>query len=400
MKRKLELEISEEERRYNRLLRYLTDYIYTVNIDNGKVVDTYHGPGCVAVTGYTSEDFQSDPELWFQMVHKEDRKFVLRQAENALAGKEDEPLIHRIIHRDGTIRWVKNSIVLSKSDDGMVHSYDGLINNVTDKVEAERITKINQEQLIQADKMVTLGVLASGMAHEINNPNNFILLNAQLFTKIWEDVKPILADYNHNNGDFYLSGLSYNNSIHKIDQSLSGIVDGSQRIKAIINSLTNFARRDTGQLDYDVDINKIVEKAIIIVQNLIRKSTDNFHISYGTGIPNIKGNPQQLEQVLINLITNACQSLDNRSKSVSVITDFDKDANKLIVKIIDEGIGIENDKIKYIIDPFFTTRREEGGTGLGLSITYNIVKNHKGMIKFESEPGKGTYCEISFPINS
>ena len=106
------------ENRYEKLINYLTDYIYTVTIKDGIAIDTYHGPGCISVTGYTSEDYKKDPELWYRMVHNQDRENVLKQAQLALAGEEVDALEHRIIHRDGSIRWVKNKIVVTK--DGLV----------------------------------------------------------------------------------------------------------------------------------------------------------------------------------------------------------------------------------------------------------------------------------------
>ena len=114
------------EQRYEKLINYLTDYIYTVTIKDGVVVDTFHGPGCVSVTGYTSEHYKKDPQLWYRMVHHKDREKVLEQARLALAGKEVDPLEHRIIHRDGTVRWIRNKIVVTKNDDGTPAAYDGL----------------------------------------------------------------------------------------------------------------------------------------------------------------------------------------------------------------------------------------------------------------------------------
>ncbi|MDZ7764269.1 MAG: PAS domain-containing protein [Melioribacteraceae bacterium] len=119
------------EKRYERLINFLTDYIYTVKIENGKVVDTYHGPGCVNVTGYNLEDYKSDPELWFRMVHQKDSKKVLDQARRALAGEDVETIEHRIIHRDGSLRWVKNSIIITRDHEGNPIYYDGLINDIT-----------------------------------------------------------------------------------------------------------------------------------------------------------------------------------------------------------------------------------------------------------------------------
>ena len=139
--------IDSDEQRYYRLIHYLTDYIYTVKIEKGKAIDTYHGPGCVAVTGYTSEDYDNDPELWYRMVHPDDRVAVLEQAVKALSGHNVKPLEHRIIHRDGSIRWVKNSIVLSKDEAGNVLYYDGLINDITELKKAEELAVSKQQQL-------------------------------------------------------------------------------------------------------------------------------------------------------------------------------------------------------------------------------------------------------------
>ncbi len=389
--------MTDNESRYNRLLQYLTDYIYTVEIVNGKVVDTYHGPGCVSVTGYTSEEYRKDPELWYRMVHEDDKDAVLEQSSNALKGLEVRPLEHRIIHKDGTTRWVKNSIVLLM-DGNRVVSYDGLINDITGLKRAEELTELKQKQLIHADKMATLGTLVSGIAHEINNPNNFILLNAQLFSNLWSDIKPILRDYYDHHGEYVLGGIPYSRSIEKISTSLKGIMKGGTRIQKIVNSLTDFARKDSGNLNQEVRISTIIENAIFIAESFIKKSTDNFRVDYGVNIPVTLGNKQQLEQVLINVLNNACQALDSRDKSVELLVTYDKQTNKIVITVKDEGKGIEPKHIKHIFDPFYTTKRDTGGTGLGLAISNKIIQNHGGDIILDSEPGKGTTCIISIPV--
>ncbi len=387
------------EKRYERLINFLTDYIYTVKIENGKVVDTFHGPGCVNVTGYTSQDYKDDPELWYRMVHVKDSAKVLAQAKKALIGENVKSIEHRIIHRDGSVRWVRNSIITTRDGYGNPIYYDGLINDITSLKEAEESASIRQQQLIQADKMASLGVLISGIAHEINNPNNFILLNVQLFQKIWKDVVPILEDYFKSNGDFVLAGMLYSRSSEKINRSLTGILDGSERIQKIVSSLTDYAKVDSGKLDDEVNVNKIVDMSIIITSNLIKKSTNNFTVSYGKGLPNISGNSQQLEQVIINLLTNACQSLHNKNLSISVRTEISEDNNHILIKVIDKGRGIKENNLRHIMDPFFTTKRDSGGTGLGLSISYNIVQNHGGDLSLQSTFGKGTTAIVSLPIN-
>lgn len=386
------------EKRYERLINFLTDYIYTVKIENGKAVDTYHGPGCINVTGYTSQDYRDDPELWYRMVHKQDAEKVLAQARKALAGENVEPMEHRIIHRDGSIRWIRNSIVITRDEFGNPIYYDGLINDITNLKKAEEAAAIRQQQLLQADKMASLGVLISGIAHEINNPNNFILLNIQLFQKIWKDVVPILDEYFKNNGDFVLAGMLYSRASNKINQSLEGILNGSERIQKIVSNLTDYAKADTGKLDDEVDINKIVDMAITITSNLIKKSTNNFRVKYAKDFPKIKGSTQQLEQVIINLITNACQSLNKKTESIRVSTSVTAD-NFVEIKVEDKGSGIREKDLKHIMDPFFTTKRDSGGTGLGLSISYNIIKNHGGELSLQSEIGKGTTATVLLPIN-
>ncbi|MGO9481046.1 MAG: ATP-binding protein [Candidatus Kryptoniota bacterium] len=385
------------ERRYEKLINYLTDYIYTVTIRDGTAVDTIHGPGCVSVTGYTPIDFKKDPDLWYRMVHHKDRAKVLEQASLALAGKEVAPLEHRIIHRDGTVRWIRNKIAVTKNGDGSPVAYDGLINDITNLKKAEAAEALRARQLIQADKLASLGILVSGIAHEINNPNTFILLNMQLFSRIWKDVVPILDAYQAQNGDFSIAGMSYHTSKDKIAQSLDGVLKGSERIQNITKNLTEYARADGNTLNEPVEINKVVEVAILITGNLIKKSTNNFKVDYGKNLPLVRGNAQQLEQVVINLISNACQSLKDQSAGIKISTYYNAQRKKVRIKVEDEGIGIKPDDLKHIMDPFFTTKRDTGGTGLGLSVSNNIVKSHGGTLILNSKQGQGTMARASFP---
>ncbi len=386
------------ENRYEKLIKYLTDYIYTVTIRDGVAAETYHGPGCLAVTGYTSDDYKADPDLWSKMVPRVDRDNVLAQATVALSGQDVPPLEHRIIHRDGTTRWIRNTIVVTKNDSGTPVAYDGLINDITERKRRELDEAVRSQQLIQADKMASLGILVSGIAHEINNPNNFIQLNGRLFSRIWTDIVPILDEYLHANGDFSIAGMSYDSSREKLAHSLEGILKGSDRIQNITRSLTDYAKHDGATRNESVDINHVVGLAIEIAGNLIRESTEDFRVDYGSDVPAIKGNAQQLEQVIINLITNACQSLRTTADEIRVTTSFHKERNEVRVAIVDRGGGIRETDLKHIMDPFFTTRRDKGGTGLGLSVSLNIVKSHGGRIVLTSEPGKGTIAKVYLPV--
>jgi PAS domain S-box-containing protein len=390
--------LSKDEQRVRRLLQAAVDYIYTVRVRAGQAVETLHGPGCVLVTGYRPEEYLSDPSLWIRMVPEEDRPAVQAQAEAALRGEATQPIEHRIIHADGSTRWVKSVVVAHRDESDQVSEYDGLINDITARKRAEELTIRQQEQLIQADKLATLGVLVSGVAHEINNPNNFILLNAKLIAKAWKDLLPALQHYHEHEGDFTIAGMPYGKAVTEIPELTRAIVDGTVRIQKIVQSLKDFSRSDPGEMNQKISLNSVVEAAVMIVANLVRKSTDHFFVEKGADIPALRGNFQQLEQVVINLLTNACQALESREQKISITTRQDRTSHTAVIEVADEGKGMDPDQIKHIFDPFYTTRRDIGGTGLGLSISYSIVKHHGGELVFTSKPHEGARVRVTLPL--
>ena len=281
----------------------------------------------------------------------------------------------------------------------VLRAFEQLEMEIAERKRSQELAQMRQQQLMQADKMASLGILSSGIAHEINNPNNFILLNARIFSRVWNDVAPILEEYFNRNGDFALAGMPYTQAHERIGQLISGMSEGAQRIQKIVQGLKDFARQDTGELDQPVDINSVIEAAVLIAGNLIKKSSERFSCEYESDLPKIRGNVQQLEQVIINLITNSCHALQDRQKSIRITTSYDTAADCIIVEVRDEGTGISPENLKHIMDPFFTTKRNSGGTGLGLSISYNIARAHGGDLEFTSEVGKGTTAILNLPVH-
>ncbi|HUU03128.1 MAG TPA: ATP-binding protein [Myxococcota bacterium] len=255
-----------------------------------------------------------------------------------------------------------------------------------------------QQQLVQLDKMVALGVLVSGVAHEINNPNNFIMLNTPLLEDAWQSIIPILDRYFSENGDFLLGGLLFSEIRDTIPRLFAGITEGSQRIKSIVDSLKRFSRVDPSEMTHGIDVNALTKSAVTLINNHIQKSTEHLNCSYGKDLPLIKGHFQRLEQVVINLLHNACDALPDRNSAISVTTLYDRKNRCVIIEIRDEGIGIPADKLSNIQDPFYTTKRDQGGTGLGLSVSSSIVKNHGGKLLFSSAHGRGTTATIVLPV--
>jgi PAS domain S-box-containing protein len=164
--------LQRAEQRYNELLHAVTDYVFTVTVEHGNVTHTQHGPNCVAVTGYTSHEYYAQPTLWIDMVHPDDRDTVRDHASRILTDKAAEPLEHRIIHKDGSVRWVRNTPVLHFSEQGELTGYDGLVYNITDRKTAEELLRENEERFRFILEQSPLGVALTNPQGRIVQAND------------------------------------------------------------------------------------------------------------------------------------------------------------------------------------------------------------------------------------
>lgn len=254
-----------------------------------------------------------------------------------------------------------------------------------------------QAELLQADKLISLGTLVAGMAHEINNPNNFIMINAPIVSKAWEDILPILKKYHKTIGDFKMAGLPFSEMEKEIPGLISGIENGARRIRQIVQELREYSAKGEILHLKPQDINQALEKAVSLLHHRIKECTVAFRVEYGKNLPPVKCDLQKLEQVFVNLINNALESLPDVSKSVHLKTYFRQKQQLAIFEICDEGIGIPEKEIKRIMDPFYTTKRDYMGIGLGLAISLNLVKQHGGTIEVESKESKGSTFRVTLP---
>ena len=272
-----------------------------------------------------------------------------------------------------------------------------LAREVAEKQRALEELRRHQDRLVQADKMASLGILVAGVAHEINNPNGLILLNLPLFEETFRRSLPILEEYFQENGDFSLGRHSFSRLRVELPLMLTETQDAAKRIKRIVTELKDFARRDTAELTDSVDFNVAVQAAVRLVDNAIVKSSHRLSASYGEALPRIRGNSQRVEQVVVNLLLNACQALEGKGKEITLATSFEPRGGMVLLTVHDEGRGITAEDLPRLTDPFFTTKREEGGTGLGLSVSAGIVKEHGGSLSFGSLPGQGTTVTLALP---
>ena len=257
--------------------------------------------------------------------------------------------------------------------------------------------RLHQAQLLQADKMKSLGILVSGVAHEINNPTGLILLNLPILQEAYEDAATLLEERYREQGDFLLGGIPYSRMRDEIPTLLVETVEGARRIKRIVEDLKDFARSDDIPAMELLELNNVVKAALRLVDATLRQATHWLTVSYADPLPRLRGNPHRIEQVIVNLIVNACQALPHPDRGIFLETGYNQELGQVELRVRDEGVGIAAEDLPHLTDPFFTTKREEGGTGLGLSVSAGIVKEHGGALRFDSQPGHGTTVTLAFP---
>jgi polar amino acid transport system substrate-binding protein len=272
-----------------------------------------------------------------------------------------------------------------------------LTREIAERRHTEEELRKNQQQLIQADKMAALGVLVSGVAHEINNPNGLLLMDVQLLADVLEDARPVFEEHSQRYGDFTMGRLRYSRLREAIPRMMSEMLDAARRVKRIVEDLKDFARQGDPDLRDGVSLNEVVRTALRLVDNLVRKSTSRFSLDCAPDLPPVRANPQRVEQVVINLVMNACQALPDPGRSIALRTYLDTARKAACLEVRDEGVGIFPEHLPRLTDPFFTTKRESGGTGLGLAVSAGIVKEHGGTLTFESTPGRGTTARLALP---
>lgn len=271
------------------------------------------------------------------------------------------------------------------------------------------VLKTTQAQLIQAEKMSSLGQLAAGIAHEINNPTAFISSNLRTLKDYVTDIMQLTEQYEgiivsakKGAKASFINGLKGLEETKKkidldflrgdtftlIDQSL----DGTYRVQKIVQDLKTFSRPGDAELKKS-DIHAMLDSTLNIVCNEIKYKADIIK-DYGD-IPLVYCVPTQINQVFMNLLVNAAHAIEGRGEIV-IKTSSNKE--KVTIEISDNGSGISDSHIDKIFDPFFTTKEPGKGTGLGLPIAYNIIKKHKGEIIVKSRPGKGTVFKIELPL--
>ncbi|HZS41148.1 MAG TPA: ATP-binding protein [Polyangia bacterium] len=283
-----------------------------------------------------------------------------------LNGREYEDVEVSVARHNGTVgRALVNTSVLRAADG----SIDGVIAIGQDR---DRIRSL-ERQVIQAEKLATLGQLAAGVVHELNNP----LTSISVY------------------GDYLVRLLEKRGDPIDLDKARK-IVDGAGRIQKLTRDLMTYAR-PAGEVE-TVAINEVVRQALVFCEHVLKRADAIVELRLAEDLPPVRAIRTQLHQVLINLLTNACHALPAPDQALRLATSLTLDGAHVLVEVADSGVGIDAADGEHIFEPFFTTKKEGKGTGLGLSIVKNIVEGHGGTIAFQSRVGQGTTFFITLPI--
>ncbi|WP_072718431.1 MULTISPECIES: PAS domain-containing protein [Planktothrix] len=424
------------------------------NLVSGEV---YFSPQWSSMLGYDSNKIQGKARSWLKLVHPDDRESVIAVLKQHLAGETPFcEMEHRMLSHAGEWKWILNhGKVVVHDEQQQPIRMTGTVKDISDRKKTEEALRQSearerakaqqleltlrelgqaQAQLIQTEKLSSLGQLVAGIAHEINNPITFIYGNITYASQYIQDLLELIALYQQYYPQPDAEILQHQETIElnfildDLPKILSSMEVGANRIREIVLSLRNFSRLDEADMK-PVNIHDGLENTLLILQHRLRpqagspreKRNPSIQVikEYGN-LPKTECYPGQLNQVFMNVLSNAIDALlEGESKfihppqclnspavgwqissttpTIRIHTELN-DMNRVVIRITDNGAGM-TDRVKHrLFEPFFTTKPVGKGTGLGLAISYQIIAKHQGKLTCYSELGKGTEFVIELPL--
>ena len=359
-------------------------------------------------------------EVFIGFVHPDDRPQVERMIAESLDKRIPFSLEHRIVLADGSIKFLHERGEVQADDSGQVVKTFGTVHDITErKLVEELLLREKQEQsllikkleeahnqLLQSEKMASIGQLAAGVAHEINNPIGYVSSNLGTLRVYLDQLLLVLDAYERAEQACEPTELARVKALKKeveLDFLKEDILDllqesgeGIKRVKQIVQDLKDFSHVDEAEWQL-ADLHSGLDSTLNVVNNEIKYKADVVK-EYGD-IPRVECLPSQINQVLMNLLVNAAHAMGEDKRGLITVR-TGADGEEVWVEIADTGKGIPPENITRIFDPFFTTKPVGKGTGLGLSLSYGIVEKHHGRIEVNSEGGRGTTFRVTLPVTN
>ncbi|MCB0197086.1 MAG: PAS domain S-box protein [Anaerolineae bacterium] len=399
--RELELENQNAQ-----IIESISDHIYVMDVKaNGQPVAGYFSSNVEALTGYPYENFVDDWTFWpTKLIHPDDKEAAAAQLACLVAG-QDSKVEYRLIRADGQVIWVRDSGRVQDTDRG--RTIYGVVSDVTK-------WKTLESQLVQAQKLESIGQLAAGIAHEINSPMQFIGDNVtfledsfskmttvlEKYQQLQQEGKmppPLVAELEDLAGKVDLEFL-----LEEIPLAIEESLEGVARISKIVQAMRDFSHPGTVEKK-SIDLNQAIESTITVTRNEWRYVAD-LETDFDADLPPVPCLPGEFNQVILNMVVNAAHAIkdvvgDKPVEKGKIRVSTGRSEGWAEIRIRDTGTGIAPDVKPRIFDPFFTTKDVGQGTGQGLAISYAvIVEKHGGTISVESEVGQGTTFVVRLPL--
>ncbi len=365
-RRRMEAALKDSEDRYRSLVKNVKLGIFKSTPGaTGKFLEV--SSAMEEITGYSREELlqMNVSDLY---VHPEKREAILAEIASA-KGKTTRELPFR--KKDGTEIVVSDTKVAVRDDAGKVLYFDGIIEDITGRKQAEEREKGLQQELYLSSRLAAIGELAAGVAHEINNPLTGILGFSQRLLRKSTD--------------------------EKLSRDLEVIHSEAQRVAKVVENLLAFARRREPRKQY-ADINDVLQKALELRDYQLKTGNMEVALDLASSLPKIMVDFRQIQEVFLNIILNAEQAMSEANGGGRLSIKTQRARDYIRISFADDGPGIPDEYFDKLFDPFFTTRREKGGTGLGLSLCHGIVAEHGGKIYAKSKPGKGATFFVELPL--
>jgi len=375
IRRSAEAEVQRAEQKYRTVADHTYDWEYWQNPDGSL---QYVSPSCERISGMRAQDLIANPSLLNDIVLSEDKDIWSSHA--CSSGKVSKPkiILFRIQKPDGEIRWIEHACQSVFDSQGNNQGIRASNRDITERQIYKSETQQLQSELAHMDRIVTISALTSALAHEINQPLAAMRSYAQAALRFMDKDQP---EYD------------------SVRKALQGIVSDNKRATAVVNRLRGLVKKETGHWE-TLEINSIINDVISLINSEIVLRNASITLDLHQSAPVVHGDSIQIQQVLINLLTNALDAMDDQpieARTITISTRL-KISNSAFVSISDSGGGIPSDKIQAVFDPFQTTKPK--GIGLGLAICKSIIEAHGGKIWADNNPDGGAIFSLILPAST